>query len=64
MFDFNQDGRTDNGEQFIASEIFNDTTGSFGSRPKATGRKLETWEKIAIGLLIWQVLNMLCGGGH
>ena len=63
MFDFNGDGRTDSGEQFIDYQIFNDTTNST-SRPTAHGRRLDGWEKFCIALLIWQVISLLFGGGR
>lgn len=62
MFDFNGDGHTDSGEQFTGCQIFKDTTEGFGDRPKASGKRLDGFDKIMIALLIWHVLNLICGG--
>lgn len=61
MFDFNGDGRTDSGEQYTGYQIFKDTTGGFGNRPK-TGGKLGLFDIIMIGLFVLEILNILCGG--
>ena len=67
MFDFNGDGHTDSGEQFIGYQIFKDTTNSMNSnsrQSKPTGRKLEGWEKLCIALVIWQIISLFFGGHH
>lgn len=62
MFDFNGEGHTDSGEQFIGYQIFKDTTQGFGNRPKASGKRLDGFEKFLIALLVWQVINWIFGG--
>ena len=57
MFDFNGDGRTDSGEQFTGYQIFKDTTQGGTQR----GGRLTTFDKIMIGLLIWQIISLFFG---
>lgn len=63
MFDFNKDGRTDSGEQFIGYQIFKDTTKGMSNGAKHS-RRLDGWEKLIIALFVWQVLNLIIGGGR
>lgn len=60
MFDFNGDGHTDSGEQFIGYQIFKDTTKGMNSRPQ-TG-KIDGWDLVLIILIALEILDLLCGG--
>ena len=57
MFNFNEDGKTDTGENFIGHEIYKDVTSGFGSERPA--KKLDGFTFFIIVLLAWQVLNWL-----
>ena len=65
MFDFNSDGKTDLGEEFIAYNIYKDVTksssshGSYPSKPAKTWRtRLEPWEIfLIIFFIIYELLN-------
>ena len=62
MFDFNGNGSTDLGEQFIAYNIYKDVTKSssaHGSYPAKTWRTgLEPWEIfMIIFIIIYELLN-------
>ena len=62
MFDFNGDGRTDTGEQFTGYQIFTDTTKGFTG--KSSGIRLDGYSKVIIALVVWQVINLIFGGGR
>ena len=60
MFDFNGDGHTDNGKQFIGYQIYKDTTS--GSLPSGSGRiKLDGWTIFLIVIIGYAILNTICG---
>ena len=66
MFDFNGDGKTDSGEQFIGYEIYRDITGSkglSGKQPSArrtqANTKIDGFTVFIIILIAWQVLNLI-----
>ena len=61
MFDFNNDEKTDSGEQFIGYQIFTDTTKGMKNKPTSTKGKVDWWNVFIIGLLIWAVLNAIGG---
>ena len=56
MFDYNGDGKTDTGEQFIGHEIFKDVTGGFTPR---TANKLDGFTIFSIVIVAWQILNLI-----
>lgn len=61
MFDFNGDGHTDSGEQFIGYQIFKDTTDSMNSNSahrKPTGGRLDGYDKVIIALVIWEIIDL------
>ena len=59
MFDFNDDGKTDAGEEFIGYQIFKDVTNS--SSGGGYRGKLDGFTVIMIVLIGYAVLNTICG---
>ena len=61
MFDFNNDGHTDFGEQYVGYKIFEDCTkkdgGTFG--PKRSG--LSGFDIFILCLIGYAILNTICG---
>ena len=65
FFDFNHDGRTDPGEQYVAYKVFEDCTkdsgGTSGSPPPvAQDRRLSGFDIFIIILLGYEVLKLIC----
>ena len=59
MFDFNEDGKTDTGEQFIGYEIYKDVTSNFNIGTSRPVRKLDGITIFIIVILLWQVLTWI-----
>ncbi len=59
MFDFNDDGKTDTGEQFIGNGIYKGVTNSFGDCSSGPVRKLDGITIFIIAILVWQVLTWI-----
>ena len=55
MFDFDGNGHTDSGEQFIGYQIFKDVTSSRGRH-----RKTDGWTIFIIILIVYGVLSAVC----
>ncbi len=58
MFDFNGDGHTDSGEEYMAYRICEDSTK--GSPAPRRAHKTDWFDVVLIGLLIYAVLDGLC----
>lgn len=72
MFDFDGNGHTDSGEQFIGFQIFRDVTKPFaggGSSGRNSGGNsggcrrgsLDGWTVFSLILLGYVILNAICG---
>lgn len=61
MFDFNVDGKTDSGEQFMGYQIFSDTTKELNSK-RIAGRRINVFDIVVIILFIWQMIILFTGG--
>ena len=65
MFDFNEDGKTDIGEQFIGYQVYRDVTGddsqgnNYSSPRPGWARKMDGFTIFCIVLIVWQVLNWI-----
>jgi len=65
FFDFDQNGKVDPGEQYVAYKIFEDSTkdsdGTFSNpSPVVRGRKLSGFDIFIIILLGYEVLKLIC----
>ena len=65
FFDFDQNGKVDPGEQYVAYKIFEDSTkdsgGTFSNPlPVVRGRKLSGFDIFLIVLLVYEVLKLIC----
>lgn len=60
MFDFNDDGHVDAGEQYIGYQIFKDVTDS-SSDGKCSRGRLDGFTIFMIILIGYAVLNTICG---
>lgn len=61
MFDFNGDGHTDSGEQYVGYKIFEDVMKDSGTPTPRRG-KLSGFDIFMIVLFAYAILNMLCKG--
>ncbi len=61
MFDFNGDGHTDFGEQFIGYQIFKDApgSGSGGGAPSGGRSQLSGWDIFLIVVFVYAILNAM-----
>ncbi len=59
MFDFNGDGHTDNGEQFIGCQVFKDVSSGSSGGGCRRGR-LDGWTIFLIVIIAYAVLNTVC----
>lgn len=65
FFDFDQNGKVDPGEQYVAYRIFEDCTKDSGGTfsypsPVVRGRKLSGFDIFIIILLGYEVLKLIC----
>ena len=63
MFDFDGNGRTDSGEQFIGYQIFKDVTGPDSSGSGSSGSRrggLDGFTVFIIVLFVFWLLNQIC----
>ena len=60
MFDFNGDGHTDSGEQYVGYKIFEDVTKSDSAPAGGHRGKLSGFDIFLIVLIAYAILNSLC----
>ena len=61
MFDFNGDGHTDSGEQYVGYKIFEDVTGSGSSGNSAPrGKRVDGFTIFIIIIVAYWLLNTIC----
>lgn len=63
MFDFDGNGHTDSGEQFIGYQIFKDVTGSDSGSSSSGGSRrggLDGFTVFIIILFVFWLLNQIC----